>query len=54
MKFDLLLSDEARLDVFEAFLWYEKQRDGLGLDFELCLEAGMNQIQSSPRLFQER
>ena len=40
MNYELVLSDEARLDIFEAFLWYEDQRAGLGLDFELCLEAG--------------
>ncbi len=42
MNFELLLSDETRLDIFEAFLWYEEQLEGLGFDFELCLEAGLN------------
>ena len=27
---------------------------GLGKDFELCLEAGFNQIQRDPLLFQKR
>lgn len=50
----LLISDEARLDIVEAFLWYEDQREGLGLDFELCLEAGLNQVLKSPFSFEER
>src|SRR4051812_13874246 len=48
MSFELLLSDETRLDIFEAFLWYEEQRTELGFDFELCLEAGLNTIQRNP------
>jgi len=52
MNFELLLSDETRLDIFEAFLWYEEQREGLGFDFELCLEGGLNEIQRNPFSFQ--
>ena len=52
MNFKLLLSDETRLDIFEAFLWYEEQREGLGFDFGLCLEAGLNTIQRNPFSFQ--
>lgn len=54
MDFELLLSDESRLDIFEAFIWYEEQREGLGRDFELCLEAGLNKIQQDPLSFQTR
>ena len=50
----LLISDESRLDILDAFTWYEGCRPGLGKDFELCLEAGFNQIQRNPLLFQER
>jgi hypothetical protein len=28
-------------DIEEAVLWYEKQREGLSFDFELCLDAGL-------------
>lgn len=52
--YQLLLSDETRLDILEAFSWYESRRPGLGKDFELCLEAGFNQIQRDPLLFQKR
>ena len=50
----LLISDESRLDILDAFSWYESRRPGLGKDFELCLEAGLNQIQKDPFLFQTR
>jgi toxin ParE1/3/4 len=52
--YQLLLSDESRLDILEAFSWYESRRPGLGKDFELCLEAGLNQLQQDPSLFQKR
>jgi len=51
--YDLLISDESRLDILDAFSWYESRREGLGRDFELCLEAGFNQIQSNPLLYQK-
>lgn len=50
----LLISDESRLDILAAFSWYESRRTGLGKDFELCLEAGLDQIQRDPLLFQKR
>ncbi len=52
--YQLLISDESRLDILDAFAWYESRRTGLGKDFELCLEAGLNQIQRDPLLFQKR
>jgi len=52
--YQLLISDESRLDILDAFSWYESRRVGLGKDFQLCLEAGLNQIQRDPLLFQKR
>jgi toxin ParE1/3/4 len=52
--YQLLVSDESRLDILEAFAWYEKHKPGLGKDFELCLEAGFNKIQRNPLIFQTR
>jgi hypothetical protein len=52
--YQLLISDESRLDVLDAFSWYESRRMGLGKDFKLCLEAGFNQIKRNPLLFQKR
>ena len=54
MTFQLLISDEASLDIADAFLWYELQREGLGKKFEICLEAGLNKIIANPKLFQDK
>lgn len=50
----LLISDESRLDILDAFSWYEKKRPGLGKDFEHCLEVGLIQLQKGPLLSQKR
>ena len=50
----LIISEDSRLDAIEATLWYESQRPGLGLDFELCLEAGLYQVQRNPLLYEKR
>jgi len=52
--YQLLISDESRLDILDAFAWYESRRLGLGKDFELCIEAGFNRIQCDPLLFQKK
>lgn len=52
--YQILFSDEAKFDITEAFLWYESQREGLGMDFELCLEAGIKLIQRTPKIFEYR
>jgi hypothetical protein len=54
MSYQLLISDETRLDILDAFSWYESRRPGLGKDFQLCLEAGFNLITRDPSLFQKR
>ena len=54
MKYDLVISEEARLDIIDAFSWYELQREGLGFDFELCLEAGIGEIIRNPLAFEIR
>jgi len=50
----LLISDESRLDILDAYSWYESRKEGLGKDFELCLETGLTHIQQEPLLFQKR
>lgn len=54
VKYHLMISDESRLDILDAFSWYESRLNGLGKDFEACLEAGFNQIQQNPLIFQKR
>jgi hypothetical protein len=50
----LIISEDARLDALKAALWYESQRSGLGSEFELCLEAALNQIQRNPLHYEKR
>ena len=54
VNYSLIISDEANLDILEAFLWYDSLRKGLGNDFELCLEAEINRIIRNPFLFQKQ
>jgi len=52
--YQLIISDDARLDAIEAALWYEYQRSGLGSDFELCPEVAFNQLQRNPLHYEKR
>jgi plasmid stabilization system protein ParE len=45
---------EALLDIEQIVFWYEQQRKGLSYDFELCLEASVNEIVRIPSSFQKR
>ena len=50
----LRFTDDALFDIEEITKWYEDQRKGLSYDFELCLEAGINEITRTPLAFQKR
>ena len=54
MKYTLLISDESVLDIEDASMWYELQRKGLSNDFELCLDAGLFEIQRNPDSYQQK
>jgi len=45
---------DALFDIEAAILWYEEQRLGLSYDFELCLEAGIEEVLRNPEAFQKR
>ena len=47
----LRVRPEAELDVFEAALWYEQERDGLGAIFLRALRQVLGRIEASPRQF---
>lgn len=47
-------TNDALFDIEEIILWYEEQREGLSYDFELCLEAGVNEITRTPTAYQKR
>lgn len=52
--YKIQVSEEALFDIEEAVLWYEQQRIGLSYDFELCLEAGIEEVLRNPEAFQKR
>ena len=43
-----LLVPEATADVTDAYLWYEDQSLGLGMEFVRCVEAALLLIQRTP------
>jgi plasmid stabilization system protein ParE len=44
----VLLSDDAERDIDSTFVWYEIQKVGLGLDFIVSLNTGINRIKRNP------
>lgn len=40
--------------ILNVVLWYEKQRIGLSYDFELCLEAVLDEISRNLNAFQKK
>jgi toxin ParE1/3/4 len=52
MKIQTLIRAEAEADLAEAFLWYEHQKEGLGDNFLLCVEAALHRIERNPESFQ--
>jgi plasmid stabilization system protein ParE len=50
MKYKVIVRPEAGDDLKEAFAWYEDKRTGLGYDFLLQVEAGINFIKRNPEI----
>ena len=48
MRRKLRLYFEAKRDIMLAQTWYEEQREGLGDDFLLCVEAALAAIAANP------
>lgn len=47
----LYIRPEAELDVFEASIWYENERDGLGEAFIGAVRRTLHRIESRPEEF---
>lgn len=43
----IVVKPSAELDITEAFLWYEEQREGLGVDFVSEIDAVFARISSN-------
>ncbi len=50
MKYKVIVRPEAEDDLKEAFSWYEDKRKGLGYDFLLQVDAGINLIDRNPEI----
>lgn len=50
MKYRLIIRPEAEADLKEAYSWYEDKRTGLGYDFVLQVDAGLNFIARNPNI----
>lgn len=48
MKYKVIVRPEAEDDLKEAFSWYEDNRTGLGHDFLMQVDAGINFIKRNP------
>ena len=51
MSLPLIFRDEALADLDDAYLWYEEQRQGLGVEFIQAIETRLEQIQSNWKQF---
>lgn len=54
MDYFISISEAAELDIREAFLWYEEQKDSLGLTFKKHISKTIQNIQSNPLKIQVR
>ena len=52
--YKLKFTTEALFDIEDIVLLYEEQRLGLSHDFELCLEAGIEEVLRNSEAFQKR
>lgn len=52
-KLNVILKDEANLDVIEAYLYYENELDGLGERFLNELKVLIKQVRQRPKGFQK-
>lgn len=50
MKHKVIVRPEAEDDLKGAFSWYEDKRIGLGYDFLLQVDAGINFIKRNPEI----
>ncbi len=54
MSYSILIKPEAERDLQNAYLFYEEQRIGLGLEFLFATEAEIKRIQKNPLYFQKK
>lgn len=48
MDYELIIRPEAKADLLDTFHWHQKQKQGLGHDFKLCVDEIISKIQRNP------
>jgi len=51
MTYNLLIRPEARLDILDAFKWYQARNIELGHDFKSCVDEVMSILQQNPNIY---
>ena len=51
MAGELIIAPEAEQDIAEAYAWYEGRRSGLGEEFLSCLDACIEGIRRTPKMY---
>ncbi|MDA3971225.1 MAG: type II toxin-antitoxin system RelE/ParE family toxin [Desulfobulbaceae bacterium] len=51
MTVELIIAPEAQLDVEDAYDWYEDHKFGLGEEFLSCVDAAVQSLCRSPKLY---
>lgn len=54
MAYNIRISDEAESDLLHSYRWYEEQKEGLGEDFLVVIDSGLQTISDNPMIFQIR
>jgi len=52
MTYELILQEEASLEILEAYIYYEDSQKGLGEKFMKHLDKYLRRIQNNPKHFQ--
>lgn len=48
MKFDVQIEDRAKIEIADAYEWYEEQKEGLGETFIKAFQSALTTIQKAP------
>ena len=54
MPYNYRLSEEAESDIYDSYLWYENQKEGLGEEFLDALDAAGQAIAGNPMTYRIR
>lgn len=52
-KFNIQIEENAKIEIANAYEWYETQKEGLGEIFFFEIQKAINTIQKAPNGYQE-